>query len=188
MKHSVRSFSIGLFTAGIIMLIGIYFLDDPKQAEGTAVEEMIPLVEEEGYRVITEEEYISLSVNDGASESSENSASENTKSATDGSENTDNEEKSNEAETRYEETDSNDEAKAEAVDKQAEVINYTLEIESGMASSSISSTLADNDIIDDAAEFNQYLQDQDYSLKVQIGSYDLSSDMSFYEIAEAITK
>ncbi|OZU90666.1 hypothetical protein CIL03_02160 [Virgibacillus indicus] len=61
-------------------------------------------------------------------------------------------------------------------------------IESGMPSSSISDALAENNIIDDAEEFNQYLQDEEYSLKVQLGSFDLSSDMSFYEIAEAITK
>lgn len=191
MKHSVRSFSVGLFIAGVIMLIGIYFLDNPeKQAEGTAVEDLIPLVENEGYRVITEDEYISLSVNDGTTETVETNISEDTSEASD-SENkaAENELNENEEDTSDEEPDNEKEDTSEDDDnKQNDVYNYTLTIESGMPSSSISDALAENNIIDDAEEFNQYLQDEEYSLKVQLGSFDLSSDMSFYEIAEAITK
>ncbi|WP_010650883.1 endolytic transglycosylase MltG [Oceanobacillus massiliensis] len=59
-------------------------------------------------------------------------------------------------------------------------------ISPGMASSDISSLLAENQIIQDASEFNSYLDEHDYSLQIQIGSYELTSDMSFYQIAERL--
>lgn len=57
-----------------------------------------------------------------------------------------------------------------------------------MASSDISALLAEQNIIDNASEFNRYLDEHEYSLYVQIGTFEVSSDMSFYEIAERIAR
>ncbi len=63
MKHTMRAFSVGLVTAGLILLGVFYFTggDNSGQAD-LNTEEMITKIEEDGYRVITEEEYISYSV------------------------------------------------------------------------------------------------------------------------------
>lgn len=170
MKQPVRSFSIGLFTAGVIMLIGIYFFDMPSnEAEQLSNEDMIPALEGEGYHVLTESEYISLSVNDeNNSDTDENSTEE---IEDDVSEDQDNTEENQEDESEDDTMDEN---------------TYTLNIEQGMESTAISSLLAENNIIDDADEFSQYLNEEGYGLYIQIGEHELSSDMSFYEIAELI--
>src|SRR5699024_1588853 len=72
MKHTVRSFSVGLLTAGLIMLVVFYIADDTVTDQADlSVEEMIVGVESEGYRVITESEYISYSVGNGQEENEE---------------------------------------------------------------------------------------------------------------------
>src|SRR5690625_4640888 len=60
MKQPIRFFSIGLFLASIL-LYGFYFFygqSSSNQAEMT-VDELIEEVESEGYRVISEEDYVS---------------------------------------------------------------------------------------------------------------------------------
>lgn len=177
MKQPVRSFSIGLFTAGLIMLIGVYFFDTPSnEAEQVASDEMIPALEEEGYHVLTESEYISLSVNDGnnsdSTDSDENTASEESGDGESGDQDT--EESQEDGSEEYNTTEEGTET------------TYTLNIEQGMDSATICSLLAENDIIDDADEFSRYLKEEGYGLYIQIGEHELSSDMSFYEIAELI--
>ncbi|MBY7143369.1 hypothetical protein KFZ56_09965 [Virgibacillus sp. NKC19-3] len=172
MKQPVRSFAIGLFTAGLIMLIVVYFFDPPSnETKPLSSDEMISTLEEQGYHVLTESEYISLSVNDG-SNSNEDTLSE--ESESDESENQD-----------AEETDENGSEEDNTTDVDTET-SYTLNIEEGMDSGTISSSLAENDIIDDAAEFSQYLNEEGYEEYIQIGEHEVSSDMSFYEIAEHI--
>ncbi|WP_373892822.1 hypothetical protein ACUL41_08935 [Virgibacillus natechei] len=171
MKQPVRSFSIGLFTAGLIMLIGVYFFDTPSnEAEQLPSDEMIPALKEEGYHVLTESEYISLSVNDGSDNGSSDSNGDNT---------------SEESEDQDTEETQEDGSEDDTTDEDTET-TYTLNIEEGMDSATISASLAENDIIDDADEFSQYLNEEGYGVYIQLGEYELSSDMSFYEIAEQI--
>ncbi|UJL48363.1 hypothetical protein KFZ58_10425 [Virgibacillus sp. NKC19-16] len=177
MKQPVRSFSIGLFTAGIIMLIGVYFFDTPSNdAEQLPSDEMIPALEEEGYHVLTESEYISLSVNDG----NNNESSDSDESTATGETEDDESEDQNTEESQEDGSEEDD-----TTDEDSET-SYTLNIEQGMDSATISSLLAENDIIDDADEFSQYLNEEGYGVYIQIGEHELSSDMSFYEIAELI--
>lgn len=69
-----------------------------------------------------------------------------------------------------------------------EKVTFLLEINSGMNSESISRLLKEEGIIKDSKEFDEYLQETGYSIKIQIGSYELSSTMSYKEIAQRITK
>src|SRR5699024_8786234 len=65
MKEQMRSFSYGLFAAGIIIIITFFFVDQPKKnAKEMTIDDMIDEMKDEGYRVISEAEYISLAVNE----------------------------------------------------------------------------------------------------------------------------
>lgn len=163
MKQPVRAFSIGLFTAGIILLaIVLYFNEPQEKTKSQSQQEMIASLEKNGLQVLTEEEYISLSVQDELDKKKKGETKKENKK----------EEKSD--------------AKKDEPEKK--VKTYTLEIEPGLASSSsISSKLEENGIIDSASKFNQYLEDNDYSKYVQIGTFELTSDMTFNEVAETIT-
>ncbi len=74
-------------------------------------------------------------------------------------------------------------------DKEEESIKkFTLTIVSGMNSLEIANLLEKNQIIASGKEFNIYLTENELNKLIQIGTYNLSSDMSFETIAEVITK
>ncbi|WP_205599198.1 hypothetical protein [Oceanobacillus halotolerans] len=182
MKQPIRAFAIGLFTAGFIILIVFFFTNqsDTPSAEELATEEMIDAIENEGYRVITETEYITMSVN------KENNSHPKEEDKNESDKNKDEEEDKTNDDT----SDQKEDEESEEEDEESEVSSertYTLEIESGMPSSEIGTILEENNIIDDGNEFTQYLEEEEYTLLVQIGEHEVSSDMSFYEIAETIT-
>ncbi|MFD1038491.1 hypothetical protein ACFQ3N_08785 [Virgibacillus byunsanensis] len=166
MKQPIRSFSLGLLTAGVLFLIVIYFSGDSTTAiEETSIEDLIVAVEDDGYHVLTQQEYISKSVGEEKEETEE---------TTEEAENTNQSDENNSSE---EENDTQEDTTS----------TYTLSIDPGVTPSEISDILFDNQIIDNASDFTQYLENEDYSLKVQIGEYELSSEMSHYDIAEEIT-
>lgn len=51
----------------------------------------------------------------------------------------------------------------------------------------IADTLIEKKIIDDRQEFLDYLDDNDYSAYIQIGTFEVNSDMSLKELAEVVT-
>ncbi|MCA0970077.1 hypothetical protein LCM20_05730 [Halobacillus litoralis] len=65
MKHTVRSFSLGLLTATTILGI-TYYLEEPElpapaePVDAMGTEEMIQQIEEDGYRVLTQQDVQSL--------------------------------------------------------------------------------------------------------------------------------
>lgn len=73
-----------------------------------------------------------------------------------------------------------------AVQFQKEVI-YVFRIERGMTSKDVSELLYDMGMTDNADEFGDYLIEQGYAGKIQIGSYRVTSDMSFGDVAYKIT-
>ncbi|WP_404453020.1 endolytic transglycosylase MltG [Virgibacillus necropolis] len=165
MKQPVRAFSIGLFAAGIILLGIVLFFDKPQdKTMDSSQQEMIASLEEDGLHVLNEEEYISLSVKDEPESKKEEKTKTDTK---------------DEAQP--------DEAEEKKEKQENEVKTFTLKIEPGLASSSISTILEENGIIDSASEFNQYLEENDYSQYVQIGTFKLTTDMTVNEVAETIT-
>lgn len=168
MKQPVRAFSIGLFASGIILLAIVLFFDESKEkTKDESHQEKIASLEKDGFRVLTEEKYISLSVNNDKPEN----------------------EKKDEAKKEKEETKNEEKPSEEKENPAKEIKTYTLKIEPGLASSStISSVLEKNQIIDSASKFSKYLEDHDYSKYVQIGTFKLTSDMTFKEVAETITK
>lgn len=153
MKQPVRAFSFGLFTAGILLLAIVLFFEKEQEKAKISEQEMISTLEKSGMQVLTQDEYISLSV-------------------------------TSESEDEAKGNDQSDESEEKPKN---EVKTFTLTIEPGLASSTISSILEQNGIIDSTSEFNQYLEENNYSQYVQIGTFELTSDMTFNQIAETIT-
>lgn len=175
MKHLLRSFAAGLFSAGVIMLAAYYFSEESR--EELTADEMIPIVEEEGYHVLTSDEYISLAVQPKDKE-------ENTEEKAETKQEDKKEKAENKEKEEQKEEENNNEKKE---DKQPETSSYTLQIKPGMLTPEITELLEENKIIDDAAKFNRYLEEHEYSPKIQIGNFKLTSDMDYYQIAETIT-
>ncbi|MBT2687125.1 endolytic transglycosylase MltG [Bacillus sp. ISL-47] len=65
---------------------------------------------------------------------------------------------------------------------------YQLEIASGMTPGEIAEQLEKENIVEDAAEFGDYLEEYGYSKKIQLGTFELTNQMSFKDIAKTITK
>lgn len=178
MKHTVRSFSVGLLTAGLIMLAVFYFLEEGNNKQTTLpTEEMISHIEQDGFRVLTEKEYIAFSVTNAQQEDE----TENKETPSEEKENVAEVTEEKEAEKTEEEN------KSDEAEEESKPVTKTINIENGMASSHISSMLEDENLVDDGKAFNKYLQDNDYSLRVQLGQHELTEGMSYYEIAEELT-
>jgi|SRR5690625_2598356 len=182
MKQPIRYFSIGLLTASLIILVVVSLFDkqDGHTSEGS-VDEMIATLKDEGYHVLSSSEYISLSVTEEPEDShdaDENEAEDSTK---------DEEKNAKQDEDENENTDDTVVEDNEEEDIE-EVHKYTLTIEPNMLGPTISDLLKDNKIIDDADEFNRYLETEGYAPYLQLGDHKLSSDMSYYEIAEVIAR
>src|SRR5699024_401448 len=68
MRGTLRAFSLGLFAAGLVVVITSLFTDNSSSIETIAKEppldEMIEIMKQEGYRVVTEDEYITLSLSE----------------------------------------------------------------------------------------------------------------------------
>lgn len=194
MKQPIRYFSIGLLTASLLLLITYYFskpkAEVPTISESETIDEMILTLEDEGYRVITESEYISFAVNNQSNQDQEDDEQE---------EKEEKQEKDEEEEKKDKNKDQDKDKKKKDKDKdkdnkeeneeepEEEPTTFTLVIEEDMVPSTVSQILEDNNIIESATKFNEYLEDNDYSKYVQIGEFKLSSDMSMKEVAKALT-
>lgn len=174
MKQPVRSFALGLLSAGIILITTFYFTDTNSKTKIMSTDDLIEKVEADGYHVLTESEYISVSVQtDQTKQRNENEEGSNSA-----------EKQENEADT---EENPNDNQDKNSTSEGKSKVTYTLTVKSGMTPSSISTILVENNIIDNSDDFTQYLEEEGYSTKVQLGEFDLTSEMSHYDIAEQLT-
>ncbi|MCD7709344.1 MAG: endolytic transglycosylase MltG [Clostridiales bacterium] len=86
--------------------------------------------------------------------------------------------------------DEEEEEEAEAADENAgdgEVTVVSFTIEGGQYARAISENLYEAGLVDDAEEFRIFMQDNDYDNNIQVGTYELSTDMSYEDIAKIIT-
>lgn len=189
MRLPIRFFSIGLFTAGILSL-GFYFLTDSSKEsiENVAVEDMIAQVEENGYRVITEDEFISFSMYmDTMKEEEAQTASAKTDKEKE-------EQKSKEEETDTKKKDDKEKEKdtkkkEKKEDKTDKVTKTKFTIKKGDVTQDIADTLVDKKILSkgERDKFIKYLEDNDYSPYIQLGTFEVTSEMSIKELAETVT-
>lgn len=170
MKQFIRAFSIGLFTATLISFALYMFLTDENvQNIDYSIEELSEKVEEKGHRVITEEEYITLSLL--GDEEERTATTENNEDDI--------------VENKDDDNEVNDEN--EANEDEDNTVSYELEVTEGMLPGDVSKLLEENEIIESASELNNYLEDHDISTKIQIGSHELNNEMSISEIATELT-
>ncbi|MBK3493990.1 endolytic transglycosylase MltG [Viridibacillus sp. YIM B01967] len=69
-----------------------------------------------------------------------------------------------------------------------QVNSYTLVIKKGMGTSEVSETLEKAGMIKDAGDFELYIIKNDKASSLQIGSYDLTVNMTTAQIAKKITR
>jgi hypothetical protein len=65
---------------------------------------------------------------------------------------------------------------------------YILQVKSNMTAGQIAAVLEEEQIIDSAITFKNYMKNKQLTRKVQIGEYPISSDMDYEEIAQLITQ
>jgi hypothetical protein len=161
-KRTVRAFALGiLFT---VLILGFKDLNLQDEAK-FSVSEAEDLLKKDGRIILSKEEYEKLTaqpneeIKDEKREPLEGEAK-------------------NEKET----------SKEEPIVEEDKDDTYQLTIVSGMNTEEISRLLKEANIIDDALQFEQFLIEQDYNRKVQIGSFELNDDMDYEQIAKIITK
>lgn len=64
-----------------------------------------------------------------------------------------------------------------------DVIQYTLTIVSGMSSNTVARILLENGIIEDAQDFNDFMERNGYAERIRVGSFAVNSAMSYEELA-----
>lgn len=191
MKLPIRYFAIGILTASLVITISLYFFDNStSDLEDESIENITSFLENEGYRVITEDEYISYSVN-GNDEHNEDDQEETKEKKSEGKNQRDDqkeevdEQKSSDDQSDKEKDEKKDEPKEDK--KKEKIHKYTLTIEPNMLAPEVGELLVNNKIIDSANDFVEYLEEKGYSQYIQLGKHEVTSKMDFYELAETIT-
>src|SRR5699024_2264610 len=187
MKTAIRSFALGLFVASLLMF-GYFFLfeNNSSNIEDLTTDELISSIEDEGYRVISESEYVSFSFykeeqkenNDESDDSSKKKDKPKKDNSKDKKDKDKNKDKKDNKENNENNNNNND---------NENVIKHTFKTEAGIVSQKIADIQYNNKIIDDRDKFAKYLEDNGYSSKIQIGTFEVTSDMSHKELAEVIT-
>ncbi|QVY60348.1 endolytic transglycosylase MltG [Cytobacillus gottheilii] len=165
-KRNVRSFSFGIFFS--VLVIAIYtFIADPEREETAYTDNGAKAyLEEAGYTVLTEEEL------NNAIDSSEKQTEQPDTDSNDG-----------------DEAGSNpDQPQGEDTAPEEPPVSFELEISQGMNVGQIASLLVQVGLVEDASAFTQYMEENGYSTKIQLGTFEIKQGMSIEEIAKTITK
>lgn len=80
-----------------------------------------------------------------------------------------------------------DSIEKEASKKDPSIVTYTIKVETNMTTTEIADSLSKEKIIDDAAEFEAYMNDRDFSKKIQIGEFVVTNNMSYRQLANTLT-
>lgn len=85
-------------------------------------------------------------------------------------------------------TETTTEATTEATTQSASGDTVTISVRSGMGSYEVSVILKDAGIIEDASDFDAYLNANGYSTRIEVGEYICSPDMTYEQLAEMLLK
>lgn len=159
-KRSLRSFGIGILFS-VSILGAAYFSTYEVQKKDITIEEAKKKLKKENYLVYSEQEFESVKKEIVTKVEKEKiEATEQKKK----------------------------EQNTDETSKPKTIITYHLEVTSGMTSNDIVDRLLNAKIIKDSEQFKNYLDDNGYSTKIQLGVFILTSDMSLEQIAKIITK
>ncbi|MRG86595.1 hypothetical protein GH754_09655 [Salinibacillus xinjiangensis] len=144
--------------------------DDSTSQQALTVKEATTFLANEGYHTVEQQEWTKLNE---TLESQKQQQDKNDQQQSD---------KGND-----ENTEKDDKEIAEEKTNSEEPKTITIEVTPGMMINEISSKLAEEGIIDNETEFEQYLEENDYARLIQIGTFEIQSGMSHNEIAEVLT-
>lgn len=68
-----------------------------------------------------------------------------------------------------------------------EASTYTIKVKTNMTTAEIADRLSKEKIIDEAAEFEAYMNDRDFSKKIQIGEFVVTNNMTYRQLANTLT-
>ena len=186
LKYYLRGLGIGIMITALVLLIAGKVNGHMSDKEVIERAEKLGMVMKETEKDTlfpdTESESDKVTEEAAAEEETEETTAE-------GEEETepDTEEPETEIETEAEEEPSDEETEAlEPVQEEQQPVVYTLTISEGMYSEAVSERLAEAGIVESAADFNRYLEDNGFAVRIKIGTYDLTSGMSYYDIAAMI--
>ncbi|QOR65534.1 hypothetical protein IM538_17220 [Cytobacillus suaedae] len=154
----LRGIAVGIILA-TILLSAVYFLT-PKHVNKVTKEDVEQYLSKNNLVAIPQQEYEDLQTDDTSANKDDSPKSES-------------EEK---------------EEPKEVEEEEVPIQQFTLTIVSGMNSLEIANILEGKRIISNGKEFNEYLTENELNTLIQIGTYDLSSDMNYETIADIITK
>src|SRR5699024_6437755 len=157
----IRTFSVGLFIASLILMITFLFSNSSlNNRENLSDEEMVDHLKDSGYRVVTESEYISLSVQQDKNKDQKTNKKKNYQDKKE--EKKENKKNKDQAEHKQNNKDKDEKEKTKS---------YTIENTSGMAISEVTNQLENDGLIKDARKYDQYLKKHDYEKYIQLGKH-----------------
>lgn len=172
-KKNIRMLALGFFVSGVILLLTSFFTPDNQSVNGET-EVVEGLNSEIAY---LEEKIAKLEI--AQTTQAEELAAETEQPVEpeqdgENTENTETDEEQAAEDTIEEET------------TEEPIITTTVTIAEGEPSSVATQQLESEGIIEDRFEFDNFLEDNDYAPLVRPGSYDITSEMSFEEIAQKL--
>ncbi|XGZ10063.1 hypothetical protein ACDZ29_00995 [Peribacillus sp. RS7] len=75
----------------------------------------------------------------------------------------------------------------EASKKDQSIVSYTIKVKTNMTTTEIADRLSKEKIIDDAAGFEAYINEHDFSKKVQICEFVVTNNMTYRQLANTLT-
>ncbi|MFJ7991325.1 hypothetical protein ACIQY5_03845 [Peribacillus frigoritolerans] len=75
----------------------------------------------------------------------------------------------------------------EASKEAPSIVTYTIKVKTNMTTAEIADRLSKEKIIDEAAEFEAYMNDRDFSKKIQIGVFVVTNNMTSRQLANTLT-
>ncbi|HLQ74060.1 MAG TPA: hypothetical protein VK125_07495 [Bacillota bacterium] len=180
MKQPLRYFSMGLLAASVVLIIIFIVISNMGSDKNKmTTDEMIDALTDDGYRVLTDSDYMTLALSGEQNDEEEDAKEENDEENKD-----DAAEENEESDEEASEDDSDSE---EDSDEQTKKTEYTINIKENMLAPEISKVLKENKIINDADKFTKYLEDEGFSQYIQLGKHEVNNEMSERELAKALT-
>lgn len=187
MKQSLRFFSLGLLVSALLLFGFNFFFEGSDSISNASVDDLKAALHEEGYRVVSEEDYVTYTLKKDEAQNKSDEASKDEAEETDKKDIQESTKNTDKKEDKDEKADKKKEDK-EKEDKD-KVVKATIKTKAGVVSPEIADDLVDKKIIkkNERDKFVKYLDDNGYSEYIQLGTFKVNSDMNFKELAETVT-
>lgn len=185
-KKSLRMLALGFFLSGALVASLRYYSGEPLSDTNDEVEELQQEV------ASLEAQLAQFEVAQATAEQEQNEEEQAEEDPEDQEESNDEEESESEEDNGDSEEDSSDdpeesdEGEEDAEEESVEIISATITIGEGQPSSVAAQQLQEQGIIEDRFDFDEYLENNDFAVLVRPGSYEVSSDMDYEQIANTL--